>query len=84
MVRGKNYGNIFFCSCLKWRAKYLWLRIQTCDPSRFDYSTFVILLLTSYFIASKWWPISERNNLMFFSARKFRQRLDSEVEVVTF
>ena len=43
-----------------------------------------ILLLTSYFIASKWWPISERNNLMFFSARKFRQRLDSEGEVVTF
>ena len=84
MDKTKKLWEYIFYSCLKWRAKYLWLRIQTCDPSRFDYSTFVILLLTSYFIASKWWPISERNNLMFFSARKFRQRLDSEGEVVTF
>ena len=38
----------------------------------------------SYFIVSKWWPISQWNKSYFFSASKFRQRLDSEGDVVTF
>ena len=63
--RKKLWEHIFFYSCLKWRANYLWLWIQTCDPSRFDYSAFVILFLTSYFVVSKWWPITEWNE--FFS-----------------
>ena len=51
----------------------------------FRYSTFIILFLTSYYIVSKWWLTSEREKkTSFFFARKFRQRLDSEGEVVTF
>ena len=30
-----------------------------------------IVFLTSYFIVSKWWPISEWNKSYFFAARKF-------------
>ena len=67
------WEHIYFYSCLEWRANYLWLWIQTRDPSRFDYSTFVNLVLTSYFVVSKWWPISESNKYILFSARKFRQ-----------
>ena len=51
--------------------------IQTCDPSRFDYSALVILFITSYFIVSKWWPITEWNKSYLFSARKFRQQLNN-------
>ena len=32
---------------------------------------FRLLFLTSYFIVSKWWPISEWNKSYFFAARKF-------------
>ena len=53
-------------------------------PSRFDYSTFIILFLSSYLIVSKWWPITEWNKSYFFSARKFRQQLNSQDEVVIF
>ena len=63
----KNIGTfIFFYSCLEWRTNYLWLQIQTCDPTRCDYSTFSILFLTSYFIVSKWWLIAEWNKSCFF------------------
>ena len=62
------WEHIYFYSCLEWRANYLWLWIQTYDPSRFDYSTFVMLFLTSYFVVSKWWPISESNK-SYFSPR---------------
>ena len=63
----KNMGTfIFFYSCLEWRTDYLWLQIQTCDPTRCDYSTFSILFLTSYFIVSKWWLIAEWNKSCFF------------------
>ena len=66
-LRWNNYGNIYvFYSCLEWRANNLWLRIQTGDPSRFDNSTFIILFLTSYFIVSKWWPMTEWNKSYFF------------------
>ena len=68
IVRGKN---IFFCSCLEWRANYLWLWIQTSDPSRFDFSAFVILFLSSYFEVSKWWPIPEWNKSYFFPLVNF-------------
>ena len=68
MVRGKN---IFFCSCLDWRTNYLWLWIQTSDPSRFDFSAFVILFLSSYFVVSKWWPIPEWNKSYFFPLVNF-------------
>ena len=81
--RKKLWEHIFFYSCLEWRANYLWLWIQTCYLSRFDYSTFVVLFLTSYFIISNWWPIREWNKY-FFSARKFRQQLSSRDEVGTF
>ena len=63
------WEDIYFCS--EWRANYLWLWIQTCNPSRFDYSTFVILFLTSYFVVSKWWPISESNKSYFFPLVNF-------------
>ena len=76
--------HIYFYSCLEWRANYLWLWIQAYDPSRFDYSTFVILFLTSYFVVSKWWTISESNKFYFLSARKFRQQPNSRDELVTF
>ena len=67
----KKYGNIYlFYSCLEWRTNHLWLWIKTCDPSCFDYSTFIILSLTSYFIVSKWWPITEWN-ISFFSLVNF-------------
>ena len=36
----------------------------------FRYSTFIILSLTSYFIVSKWWPITEWN-ISFFSLVNF-------------
>ena len=75
----KNMGTfIFFYSCLEWRTDYLWLQIQTCDPTRCDYLTFSILFLTSYFIVSKWWLIAEWNKSCFFSARKFRHQLNSQ------
>ena len=32
---------------------------------------FRLLFLTSYFIVSKWWPISEWSKSYFFAARKF-------------
>ena len=64
--RKKLWEHIFFYSCLEWRANYLWLWIQTCYLSRFDYSTFVVLFLTSYFIISNWWPIREWNKYFFF------------------
>ena len=84
-LRGKNYENIYiFYSCLEWCANYLWLWMQTCDLLRFNYSTIIILFLTSYFIVSKWWPISQWNKSYFFSTSKFRQWLDSEGDVVTF
>ena len=56
MVKRKKLWEhiFFFYSCLEWRANYLWLWIQTCYLSRFDYSTFVVLFLTSYFIVSNW------------------------------
>ena len=82
--RKKLWEHIFFYSCLEWRANYLWLWIQTCYLSRFDYSTFVVLFLTSYIIVSNWWPIREWNKSYFFSARKFRQQLSSRDEVGTF
>ena len=78
------WEHTYFYSCLEWRANYQWLWIQTYDPSRFDYSTFVILFLTSYFVVSKWWTISESNKFYFLSARKFRQQLNSRGEFVTF
>ena len=80
--RKKLWEHINFYSCLEWRANYLWLWIQTCDLSRFDYSAFVTLFLTLYFIVSKWWPLKEWN--IFFFARKFRQQLNSRDEIVTF
>ena len=43
--------------------------IQTCDPSRFDHNFF----LTSYFTASKWWPITEWNKSHFFPLVNFGQ-----------
>ena len=82
-LRRKKMVIDFFYSCLEWHANYLWLWILTCDPPRFDYLTIIILFLSSYFIVSKWWPLSEGNK-HFFSAPKFRQRLDSEGEAVTF
>ena len=80
--RKKLWEHINFYSCLEWRANYLWLWIQTCDLSRFDYSAFVTLFLTLYFIVSKCWPLKEWN--IFFFARKFRQQLNSRDEIVTF
>ena len=51
----------------------------------FRYSTFIISFLTSCYIVSKRWPTSEwEKKSLFFFTRKFRQRLDSEGEVVTF
>ena len=82
--RKKLWEHIFFYSCLEWRVNYLRLRLQTYDLSRFNYSTFVILFLTSYFIVSKWWPMTELNKSYFFCARKFRKQQSSRDEVVTF
>ena len=82
--RKKLWEYLFFYSCLEWCANYLWLWMQTCDLLRFNYSTIIILFLTSYFIVSKWWPISQWNKSYFFSTSKFRQWLDSEGDVVTF
>ena len=67
---GKRKKHIF-CSCLEWRTNYLWLWIQTSDPSRFDFSAFVILFLSSYFEVSKWWPIPEWNKSYFFPLVNF-------------
>ena len=64
--RKKLWEHIFFYSCLEWRANYLWLWIQARYLSPFDYSTFVVLFLTSYFIFSNWWPIREWNKSYFF------------------
>ena len=69
--RKKLWEHIFFYSCLEWRANYLWLWIQTCYLSRFDYSTFVVLFLTSYFIVSNWWPIRKWNKSYFFPLVNF-------------
>ena len=75
---------IFFLQLFGMASKLPVALIQTCDPSRFDYSALVILFITSYFIVSKWWPITEWNKSYLFSARKFRQQLNKWDEVVTF
>ena len=58
----ENYGNIFFLQLFGMTCKLpvpALNKLKTCDPSRIDYSTFLTLFLTTSFIVSNWWPISE-------------------------
>ena len=80
-MREKNYGNVFFTA--------VWNGVQiTCGYRRAIRRVSMIQALF-YFslrisLVSKMVAYIRMEQILFYSARKFRQQLDSEGQVVTF